>query len=207
MKNYVSISLFIFWAIVVAILTAGLIFYNANPATPVAQTNSVSATSTANSQTPATTATTPVKTKPVTPKPVVTPAPTPVVITPTPTPVPTPTPTPTPTPPNNSVTLTTAEVAKHNNASNCWMILSGKVYNFTSFIPQHPGGSSMIPYCGQDATSVFLSGPPHRHSSFAQSLLQSYYLGDLNQSVSASQTPILSPTTPPPTNRGDDNDD
>ena len=193
MKNYVSISLFVFWAVVVAILTAGLVFYNGNKNQTQAPLVNISTSSTSTVATTTKTAPPVVTTKP---KP---PANTNVTQTPV-TPVVTPPAVtiPTPTPPNNSTILTAAEVATHNTASNCWMIISGKVYNFTSFIPSHPGGSSMVPYCGRDGTSSFVSGPPHRHSSFADSLLPNYYIGDLNQAVSASQTPLLSPTSTAP---------
>ncbi len=193
MKNYITISLFIFWAVVVAILTAGLVFYNNNN-TPLP----ITANSGTNSTTTNTIASTPVGSNTIsgskankTSAPRVT---SPANINTAQTPVITPAPAPT----NNSVVLSAAEVAKHNTASDCWMILSGKVYNFTSFIPSHPGGSSMVPYCGRDGTSSFVSGPPHRHSSFADSLLPNYYIGDLNQAVSANQTPLLSPPNTSP---------
>lgn len=74
-----------------------------------------------------------------------------------------------------ATTYTAAQVAPHNIASDCWMIISGKVYNLTAFIPIHPGGSAMIPFCGQDATSVFNS----IHSQAAFNLLPTYLIGDL----------------------------
>ena len=145
------------------------------------------------------TPTTPAKTT----KPAVTP---PTNKIPTPTPIPTPVVTPT----NTNIVLNTAEVAKHNSASNCWMIISGKVYNFTSFISSHPGGSSMVPYCGLDGTSSFLSGPPHAHSTFSQSLLSQYYVGNLNQTTNTQQiqqnTQNTNTVTPPVIQREDDDD-
>lgn len=71
-------------------------------------------------------------------------------------PVPTPTPTPTPTP--SVTTFTLSQVAQHNTASNCYSVVSGSVYDLTSWIKQHPGGqSAIVGMCGVDATSAFMS--------------------------------------------------
>ena len=118
------------------------------------------------------------------------------------------------TPPTTqNISLTSAEVSKHNNANDCWMIISGNVYNLTPYIPSHPGGSAILAYCGLDGTSAFLNGPPHAHSSFAQSLLSNYYVGALNTTVTAPTNTTTLPTqnttsTTPFRNRGgEENDD
>ena len=82
---------------------------------------------------------------------------------------------------NNKI-FTLEEVAKHNNRSDCYLIISNKVYNVTSFIPLHPGGQAILQGCGTDATTLFEtrpmgSGTPH--SQNARNLLQSYYIGNL----------------------------
>lgn len=60
------------------------------------------------------------------------------------------------------------------------MIISGKVYNVTSYIPFHPGGkNSIISSCGRDATSVF----DPIHSASAHNMLASYYVGDLGSII------------------------
>lgn len=101
-------------------------------------------------------------------------------VTPTPTSTPTPTATPTATPSSSSA-LNSSVVATHNTQANCWIIISGKIYDVTSFMSIHPGGvSSIRNYCGQDATNAFNSGSAgHNHSSYARSLLPSYYVADL----------------------------
>jgi cytochrome b involved in lipid metabolism len=89
-----------------------------------------------------------------------------------------------------TLTLDLQEVGKHNTLSNCWMIINSKVYDITSYSNSHPGGRSALEMgCGIDATQLYDSkgGRSSGHSSFADSLLQSYYLGDLNQKVSSSQ--------------------
>ena len=40
--------------------------------------------------------------------------------------------------------LTYDEVAKHSSADDCWIILYGKVYDLTEFIPEHPGGPQIL---------------------------------------------------------------
>lgn len=89
---------------------------------------------------------------------VMTPAP-----APTPTPVITPTPTPAPTPSSSPTTgattgYTLAQVAAHGTTADCWSAVNGKVYNLTSFVDAHPGGTGPIAsMCGKDGTSLFLS--------------------------------------------------
>ncbi|MDO8521421.1 MAG: cytochrome b5-like heme/steroid binding domain-containing protein, partial [bacterium] len=71
-----------------------------------------------------------------------------------------------------------AQVATHNVESNCWLIISGSVYNVTAFITDHPGGrSSIVSRCGTDVTTVFNGGGSHNHSSSARALLPTYFVG------------------------------
>ncbi len=52
--------------------------------------------------------------------------------------------------------FTMEEVAKHNTADDCWVILGGKVYDVTDFLDDHPGGKkAIIVYAGRDATEEF----------------------------------------------------
>lgn len=56
------------------------------------------------------------------------------------------------------ITLSLAEIRKHNSVNDCWVIVSGKVYDVTSFINLHQGGASNISsFCGQDMTQPFLN--------------------------------------------------
>lgn len=101
------------------------------------------------------------------------------------------------------IVLSSAEVAKHNTASNCWMIISGNVYNFTSYLRAHPGGAGTItPYCGQDGTQAFATrGGTGSHSGFAYSLLGNYLVGPLNQSVGTTTIQNTQSITPPQNQR------
>ena len=48
------------------------------------------------------------------------------------------------------------EVAQHNNKDDCWIIISGKVYDITEWAPHHPGGAGIARmYAGKDATPEF----------------------------------------------------
>jgi len=86
--------------------------------------------------------------------------------------------------------FTVEEVADHNNQDDCWTIVSGLVYDITSYIPRHPGGDEILRACGEDGTSLFTqrtdssgnsvgSGEPH--SSGAASQLKSFQVGTLSQ--------------------------
>lgn len=95
--------------------------------------------------------------------------------------------------------LDSATVSKHNTSSDCWLIVSSKVYNVTQYIPYHPGGTQQIVnYCGKEATSAFdTQGGKGNHSNNARSLLANYYLGDLNSTSSGNTGSTTSPTSPP----------
>lgn len=84
--------------------------------------------------------------------------------------------------------FTAAQVAEHDSADDCWTIISGNVYNITSYIPRHPGGNEILRACGKDGTSLFTqretadgqevgSGSPHSRS--AQSMLEQLKVGTL----------------------------
>jgi cytochrome b involved in lipid metabolism len=89
------------------------------------------------------------------------------------------------------VTLSPAEISTHNSAGSCWMIVGGKVYDLTTFLSAHPAGPGAItPYCGKDGTTAFATqNRGSSHSSYADSLLTSYFIGDLGATVNVTPPP------------------
>ena len=56
----------------------------------------------------------------------------------------------------NKIKFTMDEVAKHNNASDCWIVISDKVYDVSDFLNEHPGGKgAILMMAGKDATEEF----------------------------------------------------
>uniref|UniRef100_A0A453P6N6 Cytochrome b5 heme-binding domain-containing protein n=1 Tax=Aegilops tauschii subsp. strangulata TaxID=200361 RepID=A0A453P6N6_AEGTS len=39
------------------------------------------------------------------------------------------------------------EVRKHSQRKDCWLIISGKVYDVTPFMEEHPGGDEVLLAC------------------------------------------------------------
>ena len=91
----------------------------------------------------------------------------------------------TPTPqPEVQKTFCLEEVAQHNSAHDCWIVIQGKVYNVTT-IPCHGGGAGplLLESCGTDATELWEVKPDTEepHSQKAQDILDDYYIGDLEE--------------------------
>lgn len=87
--------------------------------------------------------------------------------------------------PAESDTFSLEEVAQHATAEDCWMAIEGKVYDVTLYIAEqvHPGGKAMNKGCGKDATEMWNNigkETKRPHSAEAMSLLQNFYLGELN---------------------------
>lgn len=182
MKKLTTISLFVFGVIVTALLTAGLVFYqnkkdNQSSTSQTNTTNIVQDTiAQINSTKSSVTGNNVIKNNITTGT--ASSAKTNVAVT---------------TSVVNSIILNMAEIAKHNMKSDCWLLINDKVYNITSYFGSHPGGSrTMSETCGKDATNAYYTQDPNAtssssksaHSSRALSLLNNYYLGDLNQIIS-----------------------
>lgn len=80
---------------------------------------------------------------------------------------------------SNVKVYTLEEVAKHNNKKTCWIIVSGKVYDVTPFLEDHPGGDEvLISSTERDATDEFeFVG----HSDSAKETMKKYYIGDFDK--------------------------
>ncbi|XP_060815644.1 uncharacterized protein LOC132906967 isoform X2 [Bombus pascuorum] len=69
------------------------------------------------------------------------------------------------------------EVAWHDTANNCWIVIHDFVYDCTELLKNHPGGSDVIlEYAGRDATLAFIGTG---HSSMARQSLERYLIGEL----------------------------
>jgi cytochrome b involved in lipid metabolism len=163
-KNLTTITLFIFWAVVVSILVAGLVFYqNKN----LSQNNLGGVNNATNNQVAGNTQVA-----------------------------------------GNAlqITLSLAEVAKHNLQTDCWTIVRNKVYNVTKFASLHSGGNAAILYdCGRDGTiSYDTKGKNGQHKSGDINILANYYVGDFGQTTSQQtvQQNIQKANTLPAQNRG-----
>ena len=69
-----------------------------------------------------------------------------------------------------------AQVAAHNKADDCWLIIDGKVFDVTAYVGMHPGGEAIHAHAGQDVTKGF-HGPQHPVGVF--DLVGEYEIGRL----------------------------
>ncbi|KAL2558808.1 Cytochrome [Forsythia ovata] len=96
------------------------------------------------------------------------------------------------------------DVAEHNKIKDCWLIISGKVYDVTPFMDDHPGGDEVLlsatgnaivlqnlsttdtklkgetTEAGKDATNDF---EDVGHSDSAREMMDKYYIGEINMST------------------------
>ncbi|KAI3444369.1 hypothetical protein Pfo_001034 [Paulownia fortunei] len=88
------------------------------------------------------------------------------------------------------------EVEKHNKKEDCWLIISGKVYDVTPFLEEHPGGEEvLLMSTGKDATTDF---EDVGHSNDAQEKMKEFYIGEIDTSTLPSKlqhTPPIASST------------
>lgn len=52
--------------------------------------------------------------------------------------------------------ISRGELSKHKSEKSCWVAIDGKVYDFTSFLDEHPAGAeAILKYGGQDGSEIF----------------------------------------------------
>jgi len=68
-----------------------------------------------------------------------------------------------------------AEIMKHKSLDDLWMVVKGKVYDVTTWVPNHPGGNIILQAAGREATALFVSYHPLR----VQQLIQKYEIGEV----------------------------
>lgn len=85
---------------------------------------------------------------------------------------------PEPTPEPGPTGMTMMDVAEHASGASCWSVINGNVYDLTSWVSQHPGGSSRIlAICGTDGSSAF--NGQHGGQGAPTSTLSGFLLGPL----------------------------
>jgi cytochrome b involved in lipid metabolism len=79
----------------------------------------------------------------------------------------------------------------HNTVSDCWSVVSGNVYNLTSYVSTHKGGAGVIEaICGKDGTKAFTG--QHNGEAKPQTDLSSLLVGPFGAAAGDSG---LTPTT------------
>lgn len=71
------------------------------------------------------------------------------------------------------------EVAKHNKINDAWIVIRGKVYDITNWIPKHPGGMVIMKGVGKDATELFERA--HPNLTLPRKILKKYLIGKLDK--------------------------
>lgn len=86
-----------------------------------------------------------------------------------------------------AVALSAQEVAGHNTTADCWSIVNGNVYNLTSYVQRHPGGSSVIKnICGRDGSAAFSN--QHNGQGKPNNVLSGFLLGAVGSSISSTES-------------------
>lgn len=78
-----------------------------------------------------------------------------------------------------SPSYTKAEVEKHNKIGDFWVTYENQVYDITSFISQHPGGSKILMAAGK-AIDPYWSEYRQHNTATVQGILQQYRIGRLS---------------------------
>ncbi|KXJ95371.1 FMN-dependent dehydrogenase-domain-containing protein [Microdochium bolleyi] len=78
--------------------------------------------------------------------------------------------------------LSGVEVSKHDSKESCWVVVHGKAYDVTEFLPEHPGGMKIIlKYAGKDATAEY--EPIHPPDTLDKYLDKSKHLGPVDMTT------------------------
>jgi cytochrome b involved in lipid metabolism len=74
------------------------------------------------------------------------------------------------------------QIAQHNSPSDCWMAIDDKVYDLSTYLPQHDRELNIRSWCGTDASKDYndKNGKDIDHSIKADNLLKKYLIGNLN---------------------------
>jgi cytochrome b involved in lipid metabolism len=77
------------------------------------------------------------------------------------------------------------EIALHNASGDCWMAIHGKVYDVTTYLPDHPSRPDVIErWCGKEASEAYdTKTKGRRHSETADRQLETYLIGSVHQTT------------------------
>ena len=70
-----------------------------------------------------------------------------------------------------------SEISKHNQTSDCWVVIDGFVYDVTGWIERHPGGQLICTLAGEDVSAMFHSV----HFRDISSTLECYLIGQVRE--------------------------
>ncbi|XP_047342629.1 cytochrome b5-like [Impatiens glandulifera] len=88
------------------------------------------------------------------------------------------------------------DVIKHNKNKDCWVIISGKVYDVSEYMAEHPGGPEvLVSATGQDGTNDFEEAG---HSDSAKKMMVKYCIGEID----TAGVPVIERSIPPQENFG-----
>jgi L-lactate dehydrogenase (cytochrome) len=80
---------------------------------------------------------------------------------------------------SSSPVISLDRVREHKFSNDCWIVVHSKVYDVTSFLPEHPGGSKIIlKYAGSDATTAY--DEIHAPGILEETLPQDRFVGMLS---------------------------
>ncbi|KAJ9649463.1 hypothetical protein H2201_004999 [Coniosporium apollinis] len=86
-----------------------------------------------------------------------------------------------------AVKLSGEEVTKHNSRESCWVIIHGRAYDVTEFLPEHPGGAKIIlKYAGKDASDEY--DPIHPPDTLDKYLDKKFHLGEVDMNTVEQET-------------------
>lgn len=73
-------------------------------------------------------------------------------------------------------TFTLADVEHHKDATSCYAVINGNVYDLTAWINMHPGGKDKIlSLCGTDGTDRFMQ--KHKGGQKFMDILNRFKIG------------------------------
>ncbi|KAK4183951.1 hypothetical protein QBC35DRAFT_535336 [Podospora australis] len=93
---------------------------------------------------------------------------------------------------STSTTFALADVQKHNQPDDLWIVINNKVYDISKYLEDHPGGTAVLnEVAGNDASAEFIEVG---HSAEAIDSLENFYVGDLIEDEHIEEVEVFRPT-------------